>query len=614
MEVAVNGASQAHWFAQIPNVPMYGLIGLRAPCSAVTVRVLKPSAASGGASSEEHGIKEGQFSSSTSLTGNGKGAFQGSEFVCSEKETYVKWARDLGESDFLISSDFKLDQLAHTATTFTLWAGASKMHIGLDGANNSFFTEGGAWGRAKGLQKSTATPGVYHTIQLKRVSGALSVKIDDVMVPGMESLPLPQSISAVGWRPWRNTVHIKNLYSQDPSQATNGVAEELKLPKNFGKAVLDAFPTEESLLRNGLRAWKTFHIWSKIERFQRIWLAKNDLGQEHDDEYFAHAAKSATGGVGIDAAKCDTEGSTLLGTVAGCDFPSSKVLLMSLLEAKAHPDLGNNGLSPVHGVINQTSGMVADLRVEKLSLLIRFKADLSLTDKQGQTPLVCSLNHEPRKSRDAVRTTKLILDAKANVDAPVTTFEMLRMTPLQWLLYDKPSSTGSDSELVELLVKAKANLEQQVSSSNRRTPSSPAAPRMLGATPLMLAVARSGTLSDTGLPMPQLPIVKWLVQAKADVRAKSAQGEDVLDFASNPGDTDDLQISSFLLEERRAEERKEEEKRRQEEEKRKREEGGWTAAAVAQQEQMADQEQEQDEQDLPRASSVTGDSFMVDIG
>ena len=47
--------------------------------------------------------------------------------------------------------------------------------------------------------------------RLSRRSGKLSVYLDGTALPGMSAVPLADSVSAVGWRPWRNSIEVRRL-------------------------------------------------------------------------------------------------------------------------------------------------------------------------------------------------------------------------------------------------------------------------------------------------------------------------------------------------------------------------------------------------------------------
>ena len=132
---------------------------------------------------------------------------------------FAKWQVDLDTRDFDISSVFKADKVEATSLVFVLWAGQSPMHLGLD----PLFRESGAWAGPtldSGLSQTPLNVNSLHTLRLVRTSGMLAVFFDGSPVPGWQSLSLGESITAVGWRPHRNTVHIQSLENNSPCMYT----------------------------------------------------------------------------------------------------------------------------------------------------------------------------------------------------------------------------------------------------------------------------------------------------------------------------------------------------------------------------------------------------------
>ena len=138
-----------------------------------------------------------------SCTGTQSGVYK-----CSGTQKYIKWSLDLGKSDFEIKSEFKVDRVDSTAVTFVLWSGGTQFHIGLDGRGKRLFYEGGTWRGPHHVGATNLKRNRFQTIIIKRAGDQLNVALD-----GKEWNPLPisASIDAVGWRPWRNTIHIKDL-------------------------------------------------------------------------------------------------------------------------------------------------------------------------------------------------------------------------------------------------------------------------------------------------------------------------------------------------------------------------------------------------------------------
>jgi len=92
-----------------------------------------------------------------------------------------------------------------------------------------------------GLDKTLLQDNQIHTLRLVRTEGRLAVFFDSVPIPGWQSLKLENSITAVGWRPWRNTVHIQSLeadpklsISYDGVVADGLLTGDYTLPVEYG--------------------------------------------------------------------------------------------------------------------------------------------------------------------------------------------------------------------------------------------------------------------------------------------------------------------------------------------------------------------------------------------
>jgi len=152
------------------------------------------------------GVNNGALSSSVSATGcQGK---TGQDYVCGGTSKWIKWNVNFGSSDFVIESTFRADVVSGTALTFSLWSGYTEYYIGLDGGGNTLFYQGNApWGLVS-LGATSLDPSRYQKIELRRLGNNLLITFD-----GKQWSPLPINfhITAIGWRPWRNTIHVKNL-------------------------------------------------------------------------------------------------------------------------------------------------------------------------------------------------------------------------------------------------------------------------------------------------------------------------------------------------------------------------------------------------------------------
>jgi len=136
-------------------------------------------------------------------------------YICGGRDNYIKWNLDVyeefGSDDFIISSEFKADSVDATALTFVLWSGSTMYHIGLDGASKKMFYEGGNWGRSATMLGATPLEAShFHRLHLIRTGNSLAV---DFAGEKWEPLSLDVPITAIGWRPWRNRIHVKNIIS-----------------------------------------------------------------------------------------------------------------------------------------------------------------------------------------------------------------------------------------------------------------------------------------------------------------------------------------------------------------------------------------------------------------
>ena len=158
------------------------------------------------------GIIDGKLKSNARAIGSCLGT-RTSTYECGGKQKYIKWDLALEKSNFKIESEFKVALIAATAVTFVLWSGDKQYHVGLDGNGNTLFYEGGSWGRAKHLGRTNLDSFKYQKIVIKRKENSLKVSIDG---KNWKDITISASIDAIGWRPWRNTIHVKNLKIEVP--------------------------------------------------------------------------------------------------------------------------------------------------------------------------------------------------------------------------------------------------------------------------------------------------------------------------------------------------------------------------------------------------------------
>jgi len=127
-----------------------------------------------------------------------------------------KWNIELGTGDFEIITRFKaLKAKARTAIGFQLYQDRESDLFGLDGdGEGTFFREGRVFGKTKqdaGLGSTLLRADTLHTLRLVRTSGKLTVFFDGTPIPGWQRLSYAEAVTAVGWRPHRNSISIQSL-------------------------------------------------------------------------------------------------------------------------------------------------------------------------------------------------------------------------------------------------------------------------------------------------------------------------------------------------------------------------------------------------------------------
>ena len=154
----------------------------------------------------KYGIVDGKLKSDVQVIGSCTGT-QSDIFKCGGKNKYIKWNLDLGNEDFEIKAEFKVEKLAATALSFVLWSGNDKFHIGLDGTGNKLWYEGGGK-RPTFFGNANLKPNIFQNIVIRRTGNALTIVLEGKL---WDALPIHAPVDAVGWRPWRNTIGIKTL-------------------------------------------------------------------------------------------------------------------------------------------------------------------------------------------------------------------------------------------------------------------------------------------------------------------------------------------------------------------------------------------------------------------
>ena len=162
-----------------------------------------------------YGIKEGQLMPRCDIIGSCTGTDSKSDiYQCTGTKRYIKWNLDLGKEDFEIKSEFKVEKVSATALSFVLWSGNDMFDIGLDGVGKKLFYSGGSWGKSTNLGLTNLKPNTFQTIVIRRTGNVLKIALDE---NEWDDLSLSGSIDAVGWRPWRNLISVKNLVQIIPT-------------------------------------------------------------------------------------------------------------------------------------------------------------------------------------------------------------------------------------------------------------------------------------------------------------------------------------------------------------------------------------------------------------
>ena len=162
-----------------------------------------------------YGIKDGELKSRCDTIGSCAGTDKASDvYECEGTNKYIKWSLDLGKGDFAIISEFKAGKIAATGLSFELWSRNDILHLGFDGEDKQLFHSGGSWGKSSILGLTNLNPNTFQTLVIRRTGNVLKVALDE---KEWDDISLNRSIDAVGWRPWRNSIRVKNLVQIIPT-------------------------------------------------------------------------------------------------------------------------------------------------------------------------------------------------------------------------------------------------------------------------------------------------------------------------------------------------------------------------------------------------------------
>ena len=163
----------------------------------------------------KYGIQNGQTLAWPLTIGSCYGTDYHSEaYRCGGRNNYIKWNLNLGQEDFEIRSEFQTRRVGVTGLSFVLWSGNDMLNIGLDGNGNKLFYSGGSWGKATLLGPTNLKAEIIQTIVIRRIGNVLKIALNGIE---WNDLSLSESIDAVGWRPLRNTIYVKDLVQIIPT-------------------------------------------------------------------------------------------------------------------------------------------------------------------------------------------------------------------------------------------------------------------------------------------------------------------------------------------------------------------------------------------------------------
>ena len=158
-----------------------------------------------------YGVFDGKQNSDVKIIGSCAGT-QSGVFTCEGEDKYIKWNRDIGTCDFEVKSKFQVDNVEGTAMAFILWSGNAEFLLGLDGKGKTLFyatrIEGSLTDGPHIVGPTNLDPNKFQTIVITRTDGKLTVSVDG---EAWNDISFSSSIDAVGWRPWRNKINIKDL-------------------------------------------------------------------------------------------------------------------------------------------------------------------------------------------------------------------------------------------------------------------------------------------------------------------------------------------------------------------------------------------------------------------
>jgi hypothetical protein len=120
----------------------------------------------------------------------------------------VRFHIKMAHRDFAVELKFKMHFRHGTGASLAFISGKNEQHVGLDGAGQTLFLEGGSFGHAGPSNMFGEAPSAHemHTLVVTRINDMMTVTLDGQR-PYPEK-PMPATISDVVVRPWKNKLEI----------------------------------------------------------------------------------------------------------------------------------------------------------------------------------------------------------------------------------------------------------------------------------------------------------------------------------------------------------------------------------------------------------------------
>ena len=168
------------------------------------------------------GIADGVLQAA--VAGCNGGSSSGGFYTCAGTGNFIKWQLPFAPaaSDaFAIEATFKHSATfpSGSASVFVLWSGGTAYHLGFDGGGSRWFTEGGSWGGAQVHGSTTLQADTLTTMRIqKHADGNFEFIVDGSYVNTGRSMNA--ELTAIGFRPHRATIHVKELRMWAPRRTS----------------------------------------------------------------------------------------------------------------------------------------------------------------------------------------------------------------------------------------------------------------------------------------------------------------------------------------------------------------------------------------------------------